>query len=142
MSERSSTVISHLGGLSERDQLSSPLGLAKLAALGQQTRLAVFRLLMDHEPDGLSAGAIAESIGCPANTLSAHISILARAGLVRGARDGRSINYRADVEGMRSLIGFLVADCCGGHPELCGFLDARPKESCDCSSNTAVKCGK
>jgi DNA-binding transcriptional ArsR family regulator len=74
--------------------------LAALAALGQPTRLQVFQLLMRAEPDGLLAGAIAEEIGCPHNTLSSHLAILARAGLVRGTRDGRAIIYRADVEGM------------------------------------------
>jgi DNA-binding transcriptional ArsR family regulator len=110
--------------------------------LGQQTRLGVFRLLMDHEPGGLSAGAIAEAIGCPPNTLSAHISILARAGLVRGAREGRSIIYRADVDGMRSLVRFLVADCCGGHPELCGLLPSPQDQGCAAGSDFTTKCGK
>ena len=63
---------------------------------------------MRHEPDGLAAGAIAESVGCPHNTLSSHFGILARSGLVRGTRDGRSIIYRANVEGMQTLIEFLV----------------------------------
>ncbi len=76
---------------------------------------------MRHEPEGLAAGIVAEVIGCPQNTLSSHLSILARSGLVRGARDGRSIVYRADVEGMRALIAFLIADCCDGHPEVCNF---------------------
>ncbi len=83
---------------------------------------------MRREPDGLSAGAIAETIGCPQNTLSTHLSILARAGLVRGARSGRSIVYRADLRAMRSLIEFLVDDCCDGHPELCGLVGASEKK--------------
>ena len=95
--------------------------LAALAALGQPTRLAIFRLLMRKEPTGLAAGVLAEKIGCPANTLSSHLAILARAGLVRGARDGRAIIYRVDVEGMRGLLGFLIDDCCGGNPALCGL---------------------
>jgi ArsR family transcriptional regulator, arsenate/arsenite/antimonite-responsive transcriptional repressor len=78
----------------------------------------------------LPAGAIAEAIGCPHNTLSTHLSILARSGLVRGTRDGRSIVYRADVESMRTLIGFLVTDCCEGHPELCNLQDALRVSSC------------
>ena len=82
------------------------------------------------EPNGLSAGAIAEKIGCPHNTLSSHLSILARSGLIRGARDGRSIIYRADVDGIRALIGFLVTDCCQGHPELCGLQDAITEAGC------------
>ena len=96
-------------------------GVAALAALGQPTRLEIFRLLMRHEPDGLSAGAIAENIGCPQNTLSSHLAILARAQLTYGTRAGRSIIYRADVNGMRALMAFLVSDCCEGHPQLCDF---------------------
>jgi DNA-binding transcriptional ArsR family regulator len=76
---------------------------------------------MRKEPVGLTAGVIADTIGCPHNTLSAHLSILARAGLVRGTRNGRTIVYRADVEGMRALIAFLVTDCCDKHPEICGL---------------------
>jgi len=99
--------------------MSVPHALSALAALGQSTRLAIFRLLMQREPAGLPAGALAEAMGCPSNTLSSHLAILARAGLVRGARNGRSIIYHADVEGMRALMSFLVTDCCNGRPELC-----------------------
>ena len=104
--------------------MSAPHALAALAALGQPTRLEIFQRLMRAEPDGLPAGAIADLVGCRHNTLSTHLSILARSGLVRGTRNGRSIIYRADVESIRTLIGFLVADCCGGHPELCDLETA------------------
>ena len=114
-------VISHAGAVVPGTPMALPQALAGLAALGQPTRLAIFRLLMQREPAGLLAGAIAQAVGCPANTLSSHIAILARAGLVRGVRDGRSIIYRADVDGMRALMSFLVTDCCNGHPELCEF---------------------
>jgi DNA-binding transcriptional ArsR family regulator len=88
---------------------------------------------MGAEPDGIAAGVIAEKIGCPHNTLSSHLSVLARSGLVRGAREGRSIVYRADVEGIRRLVGFLVNDCCGGHPEFCQLQDAI--RACGCAPN-------
>jgi ArsR family transcriptional regulator, arsenate/arsenite/antimonite-responsive transcriptional repressor len=116
--------------------MSAPHALAALAALGQSTRLEIFQRLMRAEPDGLPAGAIADLVGCRHNTLSSHLSILARSGLVRGTRNGRSIIYRADVESMRTLIGFLVADCCGGHPELCDLEVAvrRAKNSCNKSN--------
>src|SRR5262245_40023724 len=105
-------VVGHVGPAEVGDRLSAPFALAALAALGQPTRIEIFRLLMRAEPDGLAAGTIAEQLGCPHNTLSSHLAILARSGLVRGTRDGRSIIYRADVEGIRAVIHFLVTDCC------------------------------
>ena len=128
---RDATAVSH--SLSEgSDRSPVPYALSALAALGQQTRLEVFRLLMKHEPDGLPAGSIAEAIGCPQNTLSAHLGILARAGLVRGTRDGRSIIYRCNVESIRSLVAFLVDDCCNGHPELCDLTASSEPAGCGC----------
>lgn len=120
-------VVGHVSPALSSTGMSAPHALSALAALGQPTRLAIFKLLMAREPNGLAAGAIAEAVGCQQNTLSTHIGILARAGLVRGARDGRSIFYRADVQSMRELLDFLVKDCCDGHPELCGFIAAEPK---------------
>ena len=130
MRKSSLAVVGHIGPAPRGDKISSPHALSALAALGQQTRLEIFRLLMRREPAGLAAGAIAEAIGCAHNTLSTHLSILARSGLIRGTRDGRSILYRADVEGMRALIAFLITDCCDGHPELCNLPDASPESGC------------
>lgn len=98
--------------------------LAALGALAQGTRLNVFRLLVRHEPDGLAAGDIARRLGVPQNTMSAHLAILARGGLVRSERRSRSIIYRADLDGLRALMLFLVHDCCGGSAELCAPLVA------------------
>ena len=70
-----------------------------LSALAQPTRLAIFRLLVKHEPIGITAGVIAETVGAPHNTLSSHLAILVRAGLLRSSRDGRTIIYRSDVDG-------------------------------------------
>jgi ArsR family transcriptional regulator, arsenate/arsenite/antimonite-responsive transcriptional repressor len=123
-------VVGHIGPAARGDKMSSPHALAALAALGQPTRLAIFRLLMQRGPGGLAAGAIAEAVGCAHNTLSSHLSILARAGLIRGARDGRSILYRADVEGMRALIAFLITDCCDGHPEVCDLAGLLREPTC------------
>lgn len=93
--------------------------LNALAALGQETRLDVFRLLVNAEADGMSAGSIAEALGVLPNTLSTHLSVLARSGLVCAERDGRSIHYRADLAAMGLLVTYLLQDCCGGNPELC-----------------------
>lgn len=93
--------------------------LGALAALGQQTRLAIFRALVSHEPCGLSVGEVALTMQCPQNTASGHLAILARAQLVTSARQGRSVVYRADLAGMRWLLEYLLADCCNGDPSLC-----------------------
>ena len=88
-----------------------------LSALAQTTRLDTFRLLVSREPDGVAAGELARLIEVPQNTMSTHLAILARAGLVRGERRSRSIIYRADLERFREVALFLLKDCCGGRPE-------------------------
>lgn len=93
-----------------------------LAAFAQATRLEVFRLLVRREPEGMPAGEIARELAVPANTMSSHLSVLTRAGLVRPERRSRSIIYRADLERFRSVATFLLKDCCGGRPEICGPL--------------------
>lgn len=100
------------------------------SALSQPTRLKVFRLLVKHEPDGLPAGEIARFMGVPHNTMSTHLAILTRAGLIEAARQSRSIVYRAQIEAVRGLAGFLVKDCCGGRPELCARLIADLSSCC------------
>lgn len=90
-----------------------------LAALAQGTRLDTFRLLVASEPEGVAAGELARRIGVPQNTMSAHLSILARAGLVNGERRSRTIIYRAELGAFRDLTVFMIKDCCGGHPDLC-----------------------
>ncbi|WP_448664978.1 ArsR/SmtB family transcription factor [Sphingomonas sp. CJ20] len=104
--------------------------ISALAALAQGTRLDAFRLLVRHEPDGLAAGDVARRLDVPQNTMSAHLAILARAGLVRSERNSRSIRYRADLDGLRALTLFLVKDCCAGSPELCGPLLAELTPCC------------
>jgi DNA-binding transcriptional ArsR family regulator len=96
--------------------------ITALGALAQATRLETFRLLVRHEPEGLAAGDIARSLDVPQNTMSAHLAILARAGLVRSERHSRSIIYRAELECLRTMMLFLVKDCCGGRAELCAPL--------------------
>jgi DNA-binding transcriptional ArsR family regulator len=91
------------------------------AALAHELRLSVFRLLVSAAPEGLPAGRIAERLQVPASTLSAHLAQLERAGLLKSWRERQRILYAIDTEGTRNLIGFLINDCCGGQPELCGY---------------------
>lgn len=99
-----------------------PQAVDVLSALAHGHRLAVFRLLVKAGARGLPAGEIAREIGVLPNTLSTHLTILGHAGLVTSRREGRSVIYSADYEAMRELLGFLVADCCGGRPEICAPL--------------------
>ena len=105
-------------------ETSALAALAALAALSQATRLQTFRLLVTREPEGVPAGELARLVGVPQNTMSAHLSILANAGLVSGERQSRSIIYRADLERFRQVTLFLLKDCCGSRPELCAPLIA------------------
>ncbi|TDT74803.1 ArsR family transcriptional regulator [Litoreibacter halocynthiae] len=89
------------------------------AALSQATRLDVFRLLVKAGEVGMSAGDIGDSLGVRQNTMSTHLAVLTRSGLIRNTRDGRSIRYFVDMDGMRGLLAFLMEDCCGGRPDLC-----------------------
>ena len=95
-----------------------------LSALAQPTRLETFRLLITREPVGVPAGELARIIATPQNTMSTHLAILSRAGLIIGERHSRSIIYRASLDRLRDLMLFLVKDCCGGRPELCTPLIA------------------
>lgn len=93
--------------------------IASFGALSQETRLQALRLLVRHEPQGLAAGEIARQLEVPHNTMSAHLSVLARAGLVLSRRHSRSIIYRANLNHIQETIRFLVRDCCAGHPQVC-----------------------
>lgn len=96
--------------------------LAAFAALSQETRLEAFRQLVRLTPKGMPAGELARDLDVPASTLSSHLAILERAGLVASERQGRIILYRADLDGARDLVQFLVKDCCRGQPERCAQL--------------------
>jgi ArsR family transcriptional regulator len=93
-----------------------------LAALAQPTRLEVFRLLVRHEPKGLAAGDIARALAVPQNTMSAHLAVLSRAGLISAKRFSRSIIYRAELSHLREVMLFMLRDCCEGRPEICAPL--------------------
>ena len=102
--------------------MESENAILALAALAQSTRLDVFRLLAKHEPQGLAAGDIAKTLAVPQNTMSSHLSVLARAGLVSAERFGRSIVYRADLARFQAVVLFMLRDCCDGRPEICAPL--------------------
>ena len=104
--------------------------IAAFAALAQPTRLAAFRHLVVAEPEGIAAGELARLCGVPQNTMSAHLAVLARAGLVSGERQSRSIIYRADFSRVRTLTAHLLTDCCGGRAEVCAPLVADLTPSC------------
>jgi DNA-binding transcriptional ArsR family regulator len=99
--------------------------VAVLAALAQDNRLDVFRLLVQAGPEGMPAGAVAEALGLAPNTLTFHFDRLRQAGLVAVQRDGRSMIYTARFETMNALLSFLTENCCGGVPEKC-----KPKPVC------------
>ena len=89
------------------------------AALAQESRLAVFRLLVRNAPDGMTPGVIGERLELPAPTLSFHLKALAQAGLVNAVQEGRYLRYRAEIATINALIDFLTDDCCGGDPDRC-----------------------
>jgi DNA-binding transcriptional ArsR family regulator len=104
--------------------------LAGLSALAQESRLKVFRLLIQRVPEGMAAGDIADKLQLPQNTLSFHLGILARARLIASRKEGRSIIYSIDLSGTRDLLSFLVEDCCGSRPEVCEPLIAAAMAEC------------
>ena len=98
-----------------------------LAALAHNSRLEIFRLLVQKGPTGMSATAIAEKVGLPNATLSFHIKGLTHAGLVSARQDGRFIFYAANFDAMNSLIGYLTENCCSGSD--CGVVCEPAKPS-------------
>jgi DNA-binding transcriptional ArsR family regulator len=94
--------------------------IESLSALAQDTRLSAFRYLVSCCPEGKNAGEIARRCKVPHNTMSTHLSILERAGLIDSEKQGREVVYSADISGLRGLVEFLANDCCGGRPEICG----------------------
>ena len=110
--------------------MESEKAILALAALAQSTRLDVFRLLTKHEPEGLAAGGIAKALAVPQNTMSSHLAILSRAGLVTARRISRSIVYRADLKAFQLVVLFMLRDCCDGRPEICAPVIESLKPCC------------
>jgi DNA-binding transcriptional ArsR family regulator len=94
--------------------------LSAFAALSQDTRLTIVRLLVKAGAEGIAAGEVADEVGVSASNLSFHLKELQHAGLAESRREARSIIYSANYDVLRDLIGFLMRDCCGGRPEICG----------------------
>lgn len=93
--------------------------LESFSALSQNTRLAVFRLLVKAGTSGMAAGEIAAKLDVRQNTMSANLAVLARSGLINSRREGRVIRYFADMDAVKQLLAFMLEDCCGGSPERC-----------------------
>lgn len=106
--------------------------LTRLSAIAHETRLAIFRLLVQQGPDGVPAGEIAQRLAVAPPTLSFHLKELERAGLIQATRKQRQIIYAADYAGMRALIDFIMRDCCQGHPELCGGISGSECGAVNC----------
>jgi DNA-binding transcriptional ArsR family regulator len=117
--------------MEERDIIES------LAAIAHATRLKVFRLLVQAGPEGLASGEIARRLAIPATTMSTHLAVLARSGLIASRRDSRLIYYALAPQAVRALFDALVSDCCDGRPELCAPLMAAPKKGCAPKPKTA-----
>ena len=100
------------------------------AALAHATRLRVFRTLIAAGPEGLAAGRLAEALTVSPSNLSAHLSALTQAGLVRARAEGRSRIYAVELDRVAGLVDFLVADCCQGHPEVCAPLVTALERTC------------
>ena len=93
--------------------------LSILSALGHPTRLEAFRVLIRHEPEGLSTGELVEASGLTQSTFSTHLAVMAKAGLVLSEKRGRQQIQRANLDGLRGLMVYLAKDCCQGRAELC-----------------------
>jgi ArsR family transcriptional regulator, arsenate/arsenite/antimonite-responsive transcriptional repressor len=106
-----------------------------LAALAQDTRMTAFRRLVAAYPDSIGAGDIARGCEVPQNTMSTHLAILTRAGLLRVERDGRQMNYQADIDGFRAVVTYLAKDCCDGRGDFRASLIA------DLASDRAIDKG-
>ena len=109
-------------------KMEKEIAVTALAALAQDTRLDIFRYLMEVGPEGAAAGKIAEHLDVPAATLSFHLKTLQYAGLILRRRQSQSLIYRADFEAMAALMRYLTENCCGGRPELCQPAMAMPQQ--------------
>ena len=116
-------------------KIEEPQALDAFGALSQETRLRMVRALVEAGPGGMSAGAVSDAVEASSSSASFHLAHLERAGLVRSRRESRSIIYSANFEGLSGLVEFLMRDCCGGRPEVCGPASI---VAADCCAPTEV----
>jgi DNA-binding transcriptional ArsR family regulator len=109
--------------------MESKNAITALSALAQESRLAVFRLLVRTGAQGMAAGQIGERLNLPAPTLSFHLAQLSQAGLVKARREGRSLIYAADYANMNALMAFLTENCCAGAAAACAPSSCAPQEA-------------
>jgi DNA-binding transcriptional ArsR family regulator len=100
--------------------------ITALSALAQESRLDIYRLLVQSGRDGLPAGHIGERLALPSATLSFHLNQLRQAGLITFRREGRSLIYAAEYTTMNNLMGYLTKNCCNGDPSACGLVVCEP----------------
>jgi DNA-binding transcriptional ArsR family regulator len=109
--------------------MEKPDAIAALAALAQETRLDIFRLLVQAGPDGLAAGRVGEPLGLPSATLSFHLNQLRHAGLITFRRESRSLIYAAEYGTMNGLLAYLTENCCRGDTTACAVPVCTPGAS-------------
>ena len=102
--------------------MDQDMAIDAFAALAQPSRMAIFRLLVRVGPKGMQVGEISRRLGIVPSTLSGHLSLLKRAGLLKASRQQREIHYSANLASVNDLVGFLLADCCDGRVEHCSEI--------------------
>ena len=122
--------------------MKKELAVQALGALAQETRIEIFRILVQAGPQGLPAGAVGERLGLPSPTLSFHLTQLRFAGLVGSRRESRSIIYTANFKRMNELLAYLSENCCGGRPELCAPDSFVSPGSIEASARSAARAAK
>lgn len=113
--------------------------ITALSALAQETRLDIFRYLVEVGPDGVPAGTIGEHFDLPSPTLSFHLKTLQQAGLLERRRQSRSLIYSANFAAMNALLAYLTENCCGGHPQACAVAACEAQPPPDTTTTTTRK---
>lgn len=119
--------------------MDKPQAITALSALAQETRLDIFRYLIEAGSQGVPAGQIGEHLDVPWATLSFHLKTLQHAGLLERKRESRSIIYSVNFTTMEALMGYLTENCCRGHPETCGLAVRESPEANDTPRGTFTK---